>query len=76
MEQLNLATLGGGCFWCLDSVFSRIKGVSSIKSGYSGGSLPYPTYEQVCSGETDHAEVIQISFDIKEKASICSPFLL
>ena len=65
MEQLKIATLGGGCFWCLDAVFSKINGVTSIISGYSGGTSLYPTYEQVCSGETGHAEVIQISFNPK-----------
>ena len=66
MEQLKFATLGGGCFWCLDAVFSRINGVTSITSGYSGGISLNPTYEQVCSGETGHAEVIQIRFDPKK----------
>ena len=66
MEQLKLATIGGGCFWCLDAVFSRINGIKSITSGYSGGICLNPSYEQVCSGETGHAEVIQISFDTKK----------
>jgi peptide-methionine (S)-S-oxide reductase len=58
-------TLGGGCFWCLDAVFKDLKGVEEIVSGYSGGSVPNPTYEQVCTAETGHAEVIQITFDPK-----------
>ena len=66
MEQLNISTLGGGCFWCLDAIFSRINGITSITSGYSGGISHNPTYEQVCSGKTGHAEVIQIRFDSKK----------
>ena len=66
MEQLKFATLGGGCFWCLDAVFSRINGITSITSGYSGGINLNPTYEQVCTGKTGHAEVIQVSFDPKK----------
>ena len=66
MEKLELATLGGGCFWCLDAIYSRINGINAIVTGYSGGSKINPTYEQVCSGETGHAEVIQISFDPKK----------
>jgi peptide-methionine (S)-S-oxide reductase len=58
-------TLGGGCFWCLDAVFKDLKGVEEIASGYSGGSVPNPTYEQVCTAETGHAEVIQITFNPK-----------
>ncbi|MEC9383253.1 MAG: peptide-methionine (S)-S-oxide reductase, partial [SAR324 cluster bacterium] len=63
MEKLVSATLGGGCFWCLEAVYSRIDGVKSIAPGFAGGSNQNPTYEQVCSGETGHAEVIQISYD-------------
>mgnify|MGYP002878484456 CR=1 FL=1 len=63
MEKLASATLGGGCFWCLEAVYSRIDGVKSIAPGFAGGSNQNPTYEQVCSGETGHAEVIQISYD-------------
>jgi len=58
-----MATLGGGCFWCLEAVFEGVKGVTDLKSGYAGGHLKNPTYEQVCSGITGHAEVVQISFD-------------
>lgn len=59
----ELATLGGGCFWCLEAVFEQLRGVDRVVSGYAGGSVADPTYRQVCSGETGHAEVIQISFD-------------
>ncbi len=59
----ELATLGGGCFWCLEAVFDQVKGVESVESGYMGGSRPNPTYEAVCSGNTGHAEVIQITFN-------------
>ena len=59
----ELATLGGGCFWCLEAVFKEFKGVRSVVSGYAGGTVPNPTYQQVCSGDTGHAEVVQIAFD-------------
>jgi peptide-methionine (S)-S-oxide reductase len=61
----ELATLGGGCFWCLEAVFKDLKGVESVVSGYAGGRLENPTYEQVCGGRTGHAEVVQITFDPK-----------
>ena len=57
------ATFGGGCFWCLEAVFERLDGVERVVSGYAGGRRPDPTYEQVCSGATGHAEVIQVTFD-------------
>ena len=57
------ATLGGGCFWCLEAVYEQVEGVSSIESGYSGGARANPSYEQVCSGATGHAEVVQVRFD-------------
>lgn len=57
------ATLGGGCFWCLDAAFRDIQGVERVVSGYAGGSVPEPSYEQVCSGRTGHAEVVQVDFD-------------
>jgi peptide-methionine (S)-S-oxide reductase len=57
------ATLGGGCFWCLEAVYQGVRGVSAVKSGYAGGHLANPTYEQVCTGRTGHAEVVQITFD-------------
>lgn len=59
----ELATLGGGCFWCTEAVFSELKGVEKVESGYSGGTVPNPTYQQVCTGTTGHAEVVQITFD-------------
>jgi peptide-methionine (S)-S-oxide reductase len=60
-----LATLGGGCFWCLEAVYKELKGVERVVSGYAGGTLENPTYEQVCSGHTGHAEVVQITYDAK-----------
>ena len=57
------ATLGGGCFWCLEAVFEQLQGVHSVVSGYAGGKRKNPTYEQVCSGATGHAEVVQITYD-------------
>ncbi len=59
----EIATLAGGCFWCLEAVYDQTKGVSSVESGYMGGKNHDPTYEQVCSGRTGHAEVVQITFD-------------
>ena len=60
---MALATLAGGCFWCLEAVFQQLKGVSRVTSGYAGGQRPNPTYEQVCTGATGHAEVVQVEFD-------------
>lgn len=60
---IELATLAGGCFWCLEAVFDELRGVESVESGYSGGRRPNPTYEQVCTGASGHAEVIRIAFD-------------
>ena len=57
------ATLGGGCFWCLEAVYELMDGVGSVVSGYAGGARPNPTYDQVCSGATGHAEVVQVTFD-------------
>ena len=57
------ATLGGGCFWCLEAVYDDLKGVTDVVSGYSGGNVPHPTYEQVCGKRTGHAEVVQVTFD-------------
>lgn len=59
----ELATFGSGCFWCTEAVFQQLKGVQKVESGYSGGSVPFPTYEQVCAGRTGHAEVVQVAFD-------------
>ncbi len=57
------ATFGSGCFWCTEAVFEQLKGVESVVSGYAGGHVPHPTYEQVCGKQTGHAEVVQITFD-------------
>ena len=57
------ATLAGGCFWCTEAVFNDVIGVSSVESGYIGGSVPNPTYKQVCGGNTGHAEAIRVGFD-------------
>jgi peptide-methionine (S)-S-oxide reductase len=62
-ERRETATLGGGCFWCLDAAYREIEGVSHVVSGYAGGERPNPTYEQVCTGRTGHAEVVQVEFD-------------
>lgn len=62
-DKFQSATLGGGCFWCTEAVFRELRGVQSVKSGYSGGKVANPTYQQVCSGTTGHAEVAQITFD-------------
>jgi peptide-methionine (S)-S-oxide reductase len=60
-----VATLGGGCFWCLEAIFERTDGVVEVVSGYAGGTKPDPTYEEVCTGTTGHAEVVQVTFDPK-----------
>ena len=60
------ATLGGGCFWCLEAVYERVRGVTAVRSGYAGGSTAEPTYAQVCSGSTGHAEVVEVTFDPAE----------
>ena len=59
----STATLGGGCFWCLEAVFELVKGVEKVESGYTGGDIAKPTYRQVCGGDTGHAEVVQVTFD-------------
>jgi len=61
----ELATLGGGCFWCVEAVYEKTEGVKSVVSGYAGGTKANPTYEQVCTGTTGHAEVVQVAFDPK-----------
>ena len=61
--KLETATLGAGCFWCVEAVFLELKGVHEVVSGYAGGTVPNPTYQQVCTGMTDHAEVVEISFN-------------
>ncbi|MEE2910213.1 MAG: peptide-methionine (S)-S-oxide reductase MsrA [Candidatus Poribacteria bacterium] len=62
-ENQDTATLGGGCFWCVEAVFQKLKGVESVVSGYAGGTVLNPTYKDICSGTTGHAEVVQITFD-------------
>lgn len=59
----EIATLGGGCFWCLEAVFEQLRGVDKVVSGYAGGFVPHPTYQQVCAETTGHAEVTQVTFD-------------
>ena len=62
-KVLEIATLGGGCFWCLDPIFDELTGVEAVEVGYAGGAVADPSYQDVCSGTTGHAEVVQISFD-------------
>ncbi len=62
-KSLQVATLAGGCFWCLEAVFDELRGVESVESGYSGGHVPNPTYHQVCDGTTGHAEAVRVTFD-------------
>jgi peptide-methionine (S)-S-oxide reductase len=63
VEREEVATLGGGCFWCLEAVFDELQGVTSVESGYMGGHVPNPTYRDVCDGDTGHAEATRITFD-------------
>ncbi len=63
MGQSNIATLGGGCFWCVEAVFQRIDGVIEVKPGYAGGHIKNPTYKEICTGTTGHAEVAQLKYD-------------
>jgi peptide-methionine (S)-S-oxide reductase len=62
-QTLQTATLGGGCFWCTEAVFQQIRGIKSVESGYCGGKIHNPTYEQICTGTTGHAEVVRLRFD-------------
>ena len=62
-KKIEQATLAGGCFWCTEALFKRLRGVSNVLPGYAGGTVKNPTYEQVCSGLTGHTETIQIEFD-------------
>lgn len=62
-KRQEVATLGGGCFWCLEAVYDEVQGVEKVISGYAGGSVENPTYQQVCSGTTGHAEVVQVIYD-------------
>ena len=63
MANMQKALLGGGCFWCIEAVYNRVKGVASAVSGYAGGERPNPTYRDICTGTTGHAEVVEITFD-------------
>ncbi|WP_428232984.1 peptide-methionine (S)-S-oxide reductase MsrA [Flavobacterium sp.] len=63
MKNVSVATFGGGCFWCIEAVIQRLKGIESIKSGFAGGFIKNPPYREVCTGRTGHAEVIQVTFD-------------
>ena len=65
-DNKEIATLGGGCFWCLEAVYLELQGVEKVVSGYSGGSVPNPTYRQICTGATGHAEVVQLTFDPRQ----------
>ena len=66
MAEREVATLAGGCFWCLEAVFEQMRGVEKVKSGYAGGTVPNPRYDEVCTGRTGHAEVVQVTFDPAE----------
>src|SRR6476659_3262729 len=66
MNNLQTVVLGGGCFWCLEAVFDRMEGVTSVESGYMGGHVDKPTYRQVCNGDTGHVEVVKVTFDPNE----------
>ena len=63
--MISKAIVGGGCFWCVEAVLQRLKGVSKVESGYAGGHLPNPTYKDICTGQSGHAEVIRVHFDSK-----------
>lgn len=65
-QQFEMATFGGGCFWCTEAVFQRLKGVEKVVSGYAGGHVPNPSYRAVCNGTTGHAEVVQVTYDPAE----------
>jgi len=66
MANEQVAILGGGCFWCLEAVFDRLRGVKSVESGYTGGQIDNPTYRQVCDGDSGHVEVVRVTFDPSE----------
>src|SRR5215212_2309815 len=66
VPEREVATLAGGCFWCLEAVFEQMRGVEKVKSGYAGGTVPNPRYDDVCTGRTGHAEVVQVAFDPAE----------
>ena len=62
-QQMEVAVFGGGCFWCHAAVYAEVRGVTRVEPGYTGGSVPDPTYEPVCTGDTGHAEVVRLEFD-------------
>jgi len=64
-DRMEVATLGGGCFWCIEAAFNEIRGIVNVEPGYAGGKTASPTYEQVCTGTTGHAEVVQVTFDLQ-----------
>lgn len=68
MANYQTATLGGGCFWCVEAVLEKLRGVIDVESGYAGGQVPNPTYREVCSGRTGHAEVVRVTFDPEQIA--------
>ena len=70
MAKIEVSTLGGGCFWCLEAVSQEVKGVESVVSGYAGGHVVNPTYEEVCAKQTGHAEVVQVRYDA-DMVSFC-----
>jgi peptide-methionine (S)-S-oxide reductase len=76
MNNYEVATLGGGCFWCVECIFQDLKGVIKVESGYMGGPKPNPTYREVCTGQSGHAEIIQVTFDpeIISFSAICAIF--
>src|SRR5690606_24229822 len=69
LNEMDTITLGGGCFWCIEAIFERVNGIVSVQSGYSGGKTENPSYESVCSGTTNHAEVVQLVYN-KSKISL------
>ena len=71
----EIATLGGGCFWCLDAVYRDLRGVQSVVSGYAGGHVANPSYEEVCGKKTGHAEVVQVTFDAAEISGVIAKIL-
>ena len=70
-SSVKMATVGGGCFWCVEAVYDEIEGVEKVVSGYAGGAVVNPSYEQVCTGTTGHVEVVQITFDSNINVSSC-----
>ena len=72
-SKKEVAVLGGGCFWCTEAVFLRLRGVSKVTSGYTGGTVPNPTYEQICTGRTGHAEVVRVEFDPNDFGVVSEP---